>query len=170
MNKVWAVLLVLVFFSLSFLIVRDDKAPLPSGRQQGASFIEGIRVVHKNKGRNDWVMTAKRANIIGNGDKADLSDIEVTIKDKNVTILAEKGLYDIHGKKLTINGAITAKDRDYTITSRDVEFDNATGVLKTDGKVTLTGRKFTLTGIGMQADNKEQKVRILSNVSATYYN
>ncbi len=170
MKKVWFAALALVLFSLYFLIVRDERVTLPSTGQNTVSSIEGIRIIQKNNGKNDWVVTAKRAEILGNGQKADLSDIEVKVKDKGITILAEKGLYDMQGKKLLISGPVTARDKAYTIISRDVEFDNATGILKTDKKVTMAGPKFTLTGTGLHADNNEQKIRILNNVTATYNN
>jgi len=170
MKKVWFAALALAFFSLYFLIVRDDRVTLPSIGQNTASYIEGIRIIQKKNGKSDWIVTAKRAEILANGNKADLSDIEVTVKDKGMTISAEKGLYDMQEKKLFISGPVTAKDRDYTITSQDVEFDNATGIMKTDKKVRMEGTKFTLTGTGMYADNNEQKIRILNNVTATYNN
>ncbi|MBA4374203.1 MAG: LPS export ABC transporter periplasmic protein LptC [Thermodesulfovibrio sp.] len=170
MKKVWFAALALAFFSLYFLIVKDERVTLPSLGQNSVSYIEGIRIVQKNNGKNDWIVTARRAEILGNGNKADLSDIEVKVKDKDLTISAEKGLYDMQVKKLIITGPVTAKDRNYTITSQDVEFDNATGILKTDKKVRMEGTKFTLTGTGMHADNNEQKIRILNNVTATYNN
>lgn len=170
MNKVWFPALILALFSLFFLIVRADKETLPTVAQNSESYIEGLRIVQKKNGKTDWIVTAKRADIIGNGDKADLFDVEVRVEDKGITVSAEKGLYDMTGKKLEIKGPVTARDSAYTITSRDVEFDNATGVLKTDKDVRMEGKKFTLTGTGLLADNKEQKIRILGNVTATYSN
>jgi LPS export ABC transporter protein LptC len=170
MKIVWFAALVLSFFFLYFLIVRENKGILPSIGNSSASYIEGIRIIQKKNGKSDWIVTAKRANIIGNGNSADLSDIEITVKDKDMIISAEKGLFDMQGKKLTVTGPVTARNKDYTITSSDVEFDNATGILKTDKNVRMEGKKFILTGTGMYADNNEQKIRILNNVKATYNN
>ncbi|MDA8082140.1 MAG: LPS export ABC transporter periplasmic protein LptC [Nitrospiraceae bacterium] len=168
MNKALfpAVALALIF--LFFLIVRDEKEVLPSASGNGESFLEGVRIIQKKDGKEIWVVTARRADITGNGDRANLSDIEVKVREKGATITADKGLYDMKEKKLTITGPVTARDKDYTITARDVEFDNATGALKTDKDVRMEGKKFVLTGTGLLADNNEQKIRILKNVTATY--
>jgi LPS export ABC transporter protein LptC len=170
MKKVPLLVLTAVLFSLYFLIVREEKVRLPSLHQNGDSFLEGLRIVHKKDGQKDWIVTAKRADIKENGDMAELSDLEVTVQDKDVTISAGRGTYDMAGKKLTIIGPVTAKEKEYTMTSEDMEFENSTGILKTDRQVRIEGKKFLLTGKGLYADNNEKKVRVLKDVKATFYN
>ncbi|MBI5102099.1 MAG: LPS export ABC transporter periplasmic protein LptC [Nitrospirae bacterium] len=170
MRKVPLVVITVVALSLYFLIVRDDKVKMPGLKQAGGSFLEGIRIVHTKDGNKDWTLTAKRADLKGKGTIAELSDIEVTISDKETSIIADSGVYDMAGKKLTINGPIRAKEKDYTITAENIEFENSTGILKSDRAVRLEGRKFTLTGTGLNADNNQRKVRILKDVKATFNN
>lgn len=170
MKKGPPLILTAVLLCLYFLIVRDEKAIVPNLHQKGESFLEGLRIVHKKSGKKDWIVTAKRADIIENGDRAELSDLEVTVQDRDIKIYADRGSYDLIGKKLTINGPVTAKDKEYTVTSEDIEFESATGILKTDRQVRIEGKKFTLTGTGLHADNNEHKVRILRDVKATFYN
>lgn len=169
MKKGWLLFLTIVLFSLYFLIVKDEKAKVPK-IQQSESFLEGVTIVHKKGGKKDWILTAKRADIQGSGDRAELSDIEVKVQDRGIIINADKGAYDMTSKKLTISGPITARDRDYTITSENMQFENTTGILTTDSKVRIEGKKFLLTGTGLQADNNQQKVRILNDVTATFHN
>jgi LPS export ABC transporter protein LptC len=170
MKKGPLLVLAVVLFSLYFLIVREEKISVPNPDQKGASYLEGVRIVNKKDGKKDWIVTAKRADIKENGDRAELSDLEVTVQDKDIKIFADKGIYDMAGKKLTIIGPVTARQKEYTMTSEDMEFENSTGILKTDKKVRVEGKKFTLTGIGLHADNNEHKVRILKDVKATFYN
>jgi LPS export ABC transporter protein LptC len=170
MKKGPLLVLTAVLFCLYFLVVRVEKAKVPSLYQKGESFLEGLRIVHKKGGNKDWIVTAKRADIKENGDRAELSDLEVTVPDREIKIYADRGSYDMTGKKLTIIGPVTAKDKDYTVTSEDIEFESATGILKTDRQVRIEGKKFTLTGRGLHADNQEHKVRILRNVKATFNN
>ncbi len=170
MKKGPLLVLTVVLFSLYFLIIREEKVTLPNLNEKGESYLEGVRIVNKKDGKKDWILTARRADIKDNGDRAELSDLEVTIRDKDIKISAGRGTYEMTGKKLTIIGPVTAKEKDYTMTSEDMEFENSTGILKTDKQVRIEGKKFNLTGRGLHADNNEQKVRILKDVKATFNN
>ena len=151
-------------------MVEGEKANKLDVHLQGSSFFEGIRIVQKKDGVQSWVLTAKRADISKKGDEANLTDIKVEVKDKGVTIYADKGLYNMDTKKMSIEGPITAKNDEYSITTGQVEIDSSSGVLKTDEDVHIKGKKFVLQGKGMEIKNNEQKVRLLKDVKATFTN
>ena len=134
------------------------------------SFFEGLRIIQKKDGVPIWILTAKRANLSKDGNVADLTGVEMEVKDKGTTIQAEKGLYNMLTKKISVEGTITAKNSNYSLTTRQVEIDSAGGLLTTDKDVHIEGKKFTLDGKGMEVRNNEQKVRILKNVKATFNN
>ena len=159
-----------LLFCLFFYMVEGEKANKLDVHLQGSSFFEGIRIVQKKDGVQSWVLTAKRADISKKGDEANLTDIKVEVKDKGVTIYADKGLYNMDTKKMSIEGPITAKNDEYSITTGQVEIDSSSGVLKTDEDVHIKGKKFVLQGKGMEIKNNEQKVRILKDVKATFTN
>ncbi len=136
----------------------------------GESFIEGLKIIHKNNGKPDWILTAKRADITEDGDKAHLYDIEMTIEDKDIKIYSDEGIYNLTNKNLTIDGKVIAKNSNYSIIMEQVELDSKAGNLKTGGNVKIEGKKFILNGKGMKIDSEEQKVRILKDVKATFNN
>jgi len=170
MKKSLLVLASFLLFCLFFYMVEGEKANKLDVHLQGSSFFEGIRIVQKKDGVQSWVLTAKRADISKKGDEANLTDIKVEVKDKGVTIYADKGLYNMDTKKMSIEGPITAKNDEYSITTGQVEIDSSSGVLKTDEDVHIKGKKFVLQGKGMEIKNNEQKVRILKDVKATFTN
>jgi len=170
MKKSLLVVASFLLFCLFFFMVEGEKASKPDIRLKGASFFEGIRIVQKEKGVRNWILTAKRADISKKGDEAKLTDIKVEVENKGVTIYADKGLYNMDTKKMSIEGPITAKKDDYSITTAQVEIDSSTGLLKTSEDVHIKGQKFTLDGKGMEIKNNEQKVRILKDVRATFHN
>lgn len=137
---------------------------------KGDSFFEGLKIIQKKNGVQNWILTAKRADISKDGNEADLTDLEMEVKSKGITIFAEKGLYNLNTKKISIEGAVTAKGNAYSITSGQVDIDSASGLLKTDSDVLIEGKKFTLQGKGMEIKNNEQKVRIMRDVKATFNN
>jgi LPS export ABC transporter protein LptC len=151
-------------------MVEGEKANKLDVHLQGSSFFEGIRIVQKKDGVQSWVLTAKRADISKKGDEANLTDIKVEVKDKGVTIYADKGLYNMDTKKMSIEGPITAKNDEYSITTGQVEIDSSAGLLKTNEDVLIKGKKFVLQGKGMELNNNEKKVRIMRDVKATFNN
>ena len=135
---------------------------------KGNSFIDGLRIVHKKDGKNVWTLNAKRADFAESEDKARLRNVAITVENKEMTIHAENGLYDLESRNLTLNGEITAVAKDYTIIADSMEWDQSREEMKTKGNVKVESKKFNVEGSGMEV-NSEQKVRILKDVKATFY-
>ncbi len=160
----------LVLLSTLFFLTQDKKETRPDVLREGNSFIEGLRIVCRQDGKKDWTLTAKRADISENGDAARLTDIEMTVEKEGVTLSAEKGLYRMDDRNLTIDGKVVAKGANYSVTSFNGEFDNRAGDFKTIGNVRMEGRKFSVQGRGMNIDGDQKKVRILGDVKAVFHN
>lgn len=160
---------VLLFGLLVFLVVSGDKTGRIEVQVKGDSFFEGLRIVHKKQGEEQWLLTARRADLSKDGGLATLSDIEMKIPDKRITIRAGTGRYDMTSKRVSIDGEISASSPDYAITTSGIEIDSAAGTLATDQNVSVQGRRFLLTGKGMRIDKNAQQVRILQNVKATFH-
>jgi LPS export ABC transporter protein LptC len=166
-----SLLLALSFFLLfSFFFLLKDEGTRPAILLKGNSFIEGLRIIYKRNGNQDWILSARRADISEDGNKAYLTGLEMTLENKGITLYADKGLYLMTDKNLTIDGKIIAKGDTYSITSVDGAFDNRAGNFKTDGDVRIDSKKFSVQGRGMNIDSSEQKVRILNDVKAVFYN
>jgi len=170
MKKSLLVLASFLLFCLFFFMVEGEKAGKMDIHLKGASFFEGLKIIQKKNGVQSWILTAKRADISKKGDEANLTDIKVEVENKGITIYAEKGLYNLDTKKMSIVGPVTAKNEEYSITTAQVEIDSSAGLLTTNEDVHIKGKKFVLQGKGMEIKNNEQKVRILKDVKATFNN
>jgi len=170
MKKILLVLASFLLFSLFFFMVEGEKASKLDIHLKGESFLEGLKIIQKKNGAQNWILTAKRADISKDGNEANLTDIEMEVKDKGITIFAEKGLYNMDTKKISVEGTITAKGNTYSITTEQIEIDSDAGLLTTGKDVRIEGKKFTLQGKGMEIKNIEQKVRIMKDVKATFNN
>jgi hypothetical protein len=94
----------------------------------------------------------------------------MTLKEKGVTVYANKGLYNMADKNLSAEGRVIARGTNYSVISEDgAEFNGASSSLKTGGNVTIEGRKFNVRGTGMDTADNGQIVRILGNVKAVFY-
>ncbi len=168
-RSVLSVIAILAFSLFSYYLLKGEGGIRLSVHPKGESYIEGLRVVHKKDGGSDWVLNAKRADISEDGGTALLSGIEMTIKGKGVTVYADKGVYDMGEKSLSVDGRVVAKGENYSITSDNgCRFDGTANSLKTGGNVTIYSPKFSVQGKGMDTDNNGQTVRILGNVKAVF--
>jgi LPS export ABC transporter protein LptC len=163
------VFLFLIIISSAILFyLRSEKVARLNVQLAGDSFFEGLKIINKKDGITEWVLTAKRADLSKDGKEALLSGIEMKLEKQGMMVQAEKGLYNMETKNVTVDGVITARNENYIITTSQALIDSGGGILKTEGEVTVKGKKFNLEGKGLQADNNEQKVRILNNVKATF--
>ena len=169
MKKTALFLSIIIIFSLLFLVVssKDDRFTL---RQKGSSFMEGMRIVHKKAGKEDWRLFASRADISRDGERADLTGLVITIKEQGMQVSSDRGMYDMKAKRLTVAGKILAQGSSVSIESSGIDFDSLTGDLKSSGKVRINGKKYTIEGAGMNIENNGQKMRITRDVKATFYN
>ena len=170
MKKSLLALVSFLLLSILFFMVEGDKSNKYDIHLKGDSFFEGLRIIQKKDGVPNWVLTAKRADLSKDGNLANLTDIEMEVKNKGITIYAGKALYDLTTRKISVDGDMTAKSSNYSLTTGQVEIDSDEGVLKTSKDVLIEGRKFTVQGKGMEARNNDQKVRILKDVKATFHN
>jgi len=150
-------------------MVKNEKESRPNIQIKGDSFIEGLKLVHKNNGNPDWTLIAKEADFQEKENMAYLSNVKITLEGKDMTILADKGQFNMTNKNLSIEGNIIAKSTNYSITTEQVSLDSAAGTIKSDGLISMEGKKLELQGKGININNKEQKVRILKDVKATFY-
>jgi LPS export ABC transporter protein LptC len=168
-RSVLVVLALLAFSLFSYYVLKGESGIKLAIRPKGESYIEGLRLVHKKDGGSDWVLNAKRADISEDGSTARLSGIEMTIKGKGVTVFADKGVYNMNDKSLSVDGRVVAKGADYSIVSDNgARFDGTANSLNTSGNVTVESPKFSVKGKGMDTDNNGQTVRILGNVEAVF--
>jgi LPS export ABC transporter protein LptC len=169
-QSVLVILSLLAVSLLSYYLMKGDNEIRLDIHQKGESFIEGLKLVHKKNGDNDWVLTAKRADISEDGDNALLSGIALTLRDKGVTVYADRGLYNMTDKNLSTKGRVIAKGTNYSIISEDgAEFNGTLNSLSTGGNVAIEGRKFNVRGTGMDTADSGQIVRLLGNVKAVFY-
>jgi LPS export ABC transporter protein LptC len=170
MKKIMFVVLSALLFSAFIFMVKSEKESRTNIRIKGDSFIEGLRITHKNNGNPDWTLRARKADFQEQENLAYLDDVQIILEGKDMTIFADKGQFNMSNKNLSIEGNIIAKNNNYSIMTEYVAFDSEADTIKSDGNIRLKGKKLDLLGKGINIDNKEQKVRILKDVKATFYN
>ncbi len=151
-----------------FVLIRSEKSGKLDVQMAGDSFFEGLKIVNKKNGATDWVLLAKRADMTKDGREALLTGVEMQLEKRGMTVTAEKGLYNMETRQITVEGALRASSKNYVLTTSRASIDGSKGNFDTSGDVKIEGKKFEVQGKGMQAENNEHKVRILKNVKATF--
>ena len=164
------VVLSALLFSIFIFMVKSEKESRTNIQLKGDSFIEGLKIIHKNQGKPDWTLIAKKADFQEHENLAYLDDVQITLEGKNMTISADKGQFNMSNKNLSVDGNIIAKSKNYSITTEHVSLNSETGTISSDGNISLKGKKLNLQGKGISINNTEQKVRILKDVKATFNN
>ncbi len=149
-----------------FLMLRTGREPEGELRIQGGSFIEGIRILQKKGGKAVWDLTAKRADF-ETEDRAKLTDVSLSLRNSDVVLVADNGVYDLSKKRFVTDSAVKANGKDYTITADTVDFAVSSGNVETAGKVKMESKGFDVEGRGMKAEN-ERKVTIYNDVTAIF--
>ncbi|MBI5848321.1 MAG: LPS export ABC transporter periplasmic protein LptC [Nitrospirae bacterium] len=160
---------ILICASLAFfLLIRSEKGTKLDVQLKGDSFFEGLKIVNRKNGVTDWILWAKRADMSRDGKEALLSGVEVKLQGHGMTVLADKGVYDMETRQISVDGVLHAKNSNFALTTSNARIDGSRGSLDTAGDVRIEGKKFELEGKGMQAENNDHKVRILKDVKATF--
>ncbi len=161
--------LVLIVAALTFFVlIRSEKGSKLDVQVKGNSFFEGLKIINKKNGVTDWVLWAKRADMTKDGKEALLSGVEMKLESRGMTVTADKGVYDMETRQVSVEGVLRASNNNYVLTTSQARIDGSKGNFATAGDVIIEGRKFELKGRGMQAENNQQKVRILKDVKATF--
>ncbi len=134
---------------------------------KGKSFLEDIRIIHKENGMPSWILTAKKAEFVEDNNKAELEDIRLSLPKNQVILFADKGVYNFSEQNFSTNGVVKAESKDYKITADSIDYEISSGTIKTEGRVILETKSFSIEGIGMKTDGRE-KVNILNDVKATF--
>jgi LPS export ABC transporter protein LptC len=168
MKKIFMIVLSVALLGSLFLMLRTGRDFNGDVRIKGGSFIEDIRIQQKKKGATLWTLTASKANFTEGEDKAELSDISINLVKNDVTLHADKGVYNLSDKSFTTDSVVKAASKDYSITADSIDYEAASGNIETGGKITVQGKGFKVEGKGLKAE-AGQKVRILNDVKATFH-
>jgi LPS export ABC transporter protein LptC len=168
MKKGLTIGLSFLLFVALFIVMKSGRENEGDIQLKGGSFIENLTVVQKKNGQPLWTLTASRADFKENEDKAELSDINLVMEKDDITLQADKGLYDLSERSFTTDTAVKARSKDYRITADSIDYEVASGMIQTQGKIHLETKGFRVEGEGMKSE-ADQKVRILKDVKATFH-
>lgn len=158
---------IISFTLLLIMLIPTREIDIKLNIKEG-SFLEDLKIIHKKTGMTAWILNAEKAVFTESDEKAELEKIQLFIPENDVTLFADKGIYNLSEQSFTTGGAIKAKAKDYTIKAEMIDYEISSGTIEAAGKIEVEGKGFKIEGRGMKVD-KEQKVRIYNDVKAIFY-
>ena len=127
------------------------------------SLMEDVSILHVNADKADWTAQVRKVVINPVTDSAEISDIQFTFPQQELTVRAQTGIYDIKTDYLTLNGSVLAHQDHIDIETDSIQWLAKERKLVTEAHVTITGETYKITGDGLDI-SEDGKVMINKNV------
>ncbi|KWT75015.1 LPS export ABC transporter periplasmic protein LptC [Candidatus Magnetominusculus xianensis] len=133
----------------------------------GNSYLEGVKIVHSAESVIKWTAAVEKISIIKTGETAELTNIQFNVPDKDVTMKAGNGAYDVKNNSIELIGDVIANNKEFIVKSKDIKWDFNTEAMKSTNEVVLTGKN-----VMVRADSIEtfagEKLQLSGNVTVVY--
>lgn len=151
---------------LSIFMFKKQDGPKETARAQ--SYLEDVKVVNTRTGHQQWTLLTKRAVLSDRGDAASMQEVTVRLPAEGMVVEAERGVYNMDSRDLTLSGRIRALAAGYVIRTGSIRLDADKGQITTADEVVLEGDGFRIEGRGLHAE-QDRKVRLERDVKAVFY-
>lgn len=175
-----ATILALVVASIVYLVDNPSlkRAPAPAKRvklDQAEVVMDGFHFAKNEGDKENWELTAKKAEMKKDSGLAELSDLDAVFCSKDGTKLklkADTGLFNTNTKavKLKSKGqdVVITSDNGYRMSSKSLDWNADKKELSTNDVVTLRGKGVRIEGKGMVANSDLQEVKINNGVKTVF--
>ncbi|MBF0457524.1 MAG: LPS export ABC transporter periplasmic protein LptC [Nitrospirae bacterium] len=133
----------------------------------GNSYLENVKITHAAQSVVKWTAAIEKISVLKVGEAAELRNIQFNIPEKEVTMNAGQGAYDIKNNKIVLLGEVTANNKEFQVKSKDIKWDFKAETLTSVNEVVLTGKN-----VRVRADSIEtfggEKLQLSGNVMVVY--
>ncbi len=127
---------------------------------------EDVTYTRNIAGKTQWMLKAKAAELYQQNEKMDLEGVFINFFPKKggpVSVVADKGAYDLNKEEIFLEGNIEVVSSDgRTLYTDTLRFSQKKRVIWTKDKVLLTGNGMVLRGKGLEYDLQKGKLVIKS--------
>jgi LPS export ABC transporter protein LptC len=132
--------------------------------------MDSLHLKHREKNNVKWELTSEKAILPVEKKEIHLQSLSLKINQSPAIYLTSgSGIYEIERGDVTLHNAVELKVKDSMFLTDTIKWHSRDEAIRTDDDVKFTGGNFLITGSGLAAKVKQQKVRILKDVKATFY-
>jgi LPS export ABC transporter protein LptC len=134
------------------------------------SSMQDLHLTHRDNDEIKWELTAREA-IFPSGEKEIiLKTLGLKIKQSpEIYVTSPNGTYESDKGDVVLNESVVMNIADTKFTTNTLKWDSTAELLTTDDAVKFSGTDFMIEGTGLSATIKQQRIKILKNVKATFY-
>ena len=162
---------ILFLFSAILLVLIIYLEPSPYNYRirgfLGNSVMKKIQIIKVKKDRTLWWAKIKEATFGKDEHIARLKQISLYWPEKNIELIARRGIYNLSSGKIRLEDAIKGYRGDMEIQTDSLRYNPKKQLLYTKDGITIRGKGFTITG--NEASIKDgKKLEIKGNVKSVF--
>lgn len=134
------------------------------------SSMRGFHVTHKKGNEIKWELVSENATFPEGNETVILDNLLMRIHDKyDISLTGGSGVYKIKDKNLTINKPIVIDIEGDKLTMDSLTWNGEKELITTKDIIQFRGKNFFIEGTGLIAKVRNQQIKILENVTGTFY-
>jgi len=159
-------LAIVIFFLLSYY--KQDGIKLQPSFQTSA--MKNLHLTHREDNQVTWELSAQEAVFPVGAKEILLKSMGIRInRTPEIYLTGESGVYEFEKGEVFLGKSVELIVKNTTFTSDTLRWDSTKELITTEDDVRYSGNNFLVEGTGLAASIKEEKVRILKNVKATFH-
>jgi len=168
-NYIGILILAITISALILISYYKDQGVIIQPKYQTSS-MQDLHLTHRENDQIKWELSAKEA-IFPSGEKEIiLKTLGLKINQSpEIYVTSPSGTYETQKGDIVLNESVEMDITDTKFTTNTMKWDSTSERLTTDDDVTFSGADFIIEGAGLSATMKDQKIKILKNVKATFY-
>ncbi len=165
----WMLSFVLAISILFILHYREQNVNInPSFRESSMKY---LHLINKSGNEIRWELSATKATIPEDKKKILLQSPSLRINNTpEIHLTSGNGIYEVAKDNVTLSRPVEIKIKDAIFETDTLTWDSKVELISTEAPVQVKGNNYIINGTGLTAQVTQQKVRILNNVKAIFYN
>lgn len=130
-----------------------------------------LHLINKRGNEIRWELSAPKATIPEDKKRIFLQSPSLTINNSpEIHVTSGNGIYEIGKDNVTLSRPVKINIKDVIFETDSLTWNSKDDLISTDDPVQVKGNNYIINGTGLTAQVTQQKVKILNNVTAIFYN
>ena len=165
----WMLSFILAISILFVLTYREQNININPSFQE--SSMKYLHLINKRGNEIRWELSAIKATIPEDKKKIFLQSPSLRINNSpEIYLTSGNGIYEVEKDNVTLSRPVEINIKDAIFETDTLIWNSKDELISTDDPVQVKGKNYIINGTGLTAQVTQQKVRILNNVKAIFYN
>jgi LPS export ABC transporter protein LptC len=133
------------------------------------SSMQDLHLTHREDDKIKWELLAKEATFSKGEKEIFLKSLGLKINQApEIYLTSGNGVYETEKGNISLVESVEINIKNTKFMTNTLKWDSKSELLTTEDTVKFSGKNFLIEGTGLAASVKQQKIRILKNVKATF--